>query len=124
MTINRIMLQKNVILRGKWNEEESKNLSRKSCPVCRFPMQFKYKRAYGLRLYICTNEPEVCGFMTNDYRAHKLFIQKCDKCRDGYLVAKMGKDSEFFLGCTNYKDNGTGCNRMINKKYFYDKMGY
>lgn len=49
-------------------------------------MQLKYKRAYGLRLYICTNEPEICGFMTNDYRAGKLCIQKCDKCRDGYLV--------------------------------------
>ena len=71
-------------------------------------MQFKYKRSYGLRLYICTNEPEICGFMTNNYQAGKLSIQKCDKCRDGYLIVKQGRDKDFFLGCTNYKQNGTG----------------
>ena len=87
-------------------------------------MQLKYKKAYGLRLYICTNEPEICSFMTNDIRGGKMSIQKCDKCRDGYLVVKHGRDSDFFLGCTNYKPNGTGCNKMINKKAFYDQMGY
>ena len=87
-------------------------------------MQLKYKRAYGLRLYICTNEPEICGFMTNDYRAGKLCIQKCDKCRDGYLVVKSSKENGYFLGCTNYKTNGTGCNKSIGMKYYYDQMGY
>lgn len=115
---------KNVILHGDWNEEEVTNTPKKACPVCGYPMQLKYKRAYGLRLHICTNEPEVCDFMTNDYRAGKMSIQKCDKCRDGYLIVKQGRDSGFFLGCTNYKSNGTGCSRMINKKYFYDQMGY
>ena len=66
-------------------------------------MQFRYKNAYGLRLYICTNEPEVCGFMTNEYRAGKLSIMKCDQCRDGYLIVKPAKDNNYFLGCTNYK---------------------
>jgi DNA helicase-4 len=51
-------------------------------------------------------------------------IQKCDKCRDGYLIVKQGKNSDYFLGCTNYKSNGTGCSRMISKKYFYEQMGY
>lgn len=115
---------KNVILHGDWNEEEVKSTPKKACPLCGYPLQLKYKRAYGLRLYICTNEPEVCGFMTNDYRAGKMSIQKCDKCRDGYLIVKQGRDSGFFLGCTNYKPNGTGCSKMINKKYFYDQMGY
>lgn len=115
---------KNVILHGDWNEDEVSNIPKKPCPLCGYPMQLKYKRAYGLRLYICTNEPEICGFMTNDYRADKMSIQKCDKCRDGYLVVKQGKDSGFFLGCTNYKSNGTGCNKMLNKKYFYEQMGY
>lgn len=115
---------KNVILHGDWNEGEVKSTPKKACPLCGYPLQLKYKRAYGLRLYICTNEPEVCGFMTNDYRAGKMSIQKCDKCRDGYLIVKQGRDSEFILGCTNYKPNGTGCNKMISKKYFYDQMGY
>lgn len=115
---------KNVILRGPWNEEKVQNSIKKTCPICGYPMQFKYKKAYGLRLYICTNEPEICGFMTNDYRAGKLAIQKCDKCRDGYLIVKAGRYDGFFLGCTNYKANGTGCNKMVTKKAYYELMGY
>ena len=114
---------KNVILQGDWNEEVVKT-QKKACPLCGYPLQLKYKKAYGLRLYMCTNEPEICGFMTNDYRAGKMSIQKCDKCRDGYLVVKQGKDSGFLLGCTNYKSNGTGCNKMLNKKNYYEQMGY
>lgn len=114
---------KNVVLQGEWNEEVVKN-QKKACPLCGYPLQLKYKKAYGLRLYMCTNEPEVCGFMTNDYRAGKMSIQKCDKCRDGYLVVKQGTDAGFFLGCTNYKKNGTGCSKMLNRKYFYEQMGY
>ena len=114
---------KNIVLQGEWNEDVVKN-QKKACPLCGYPLQLKYKKAYGLRLYMCTNEPEVCGFMTNDYRAGKMSIQKCDKCRDGYLVVKQGTDAGFFLGCTNYKKNGTGCSKMLNKKYFYEQMGY
>lgn len=114
---------KNVILHGDWNEEVSSK-PKKVCPLCGYPMQLKYKRSYGLRLYICTNEPEICSFMTNDLRAGKMSIQKCDKCRDGYLIVKPGKCSEFFLGCTNYKANGTGCSKTISKKHFYEQMGY
>lgn len=115
---------KNVVLRGNWNEEEPITIAKKACPLCGYPMQLKYKKAYGLRLYICTNEPEICGFMTNDVRAGKMAIQKCDKCMDGYLVVKKGRENSYFLGCTNYKNNGTGCNKMLNKKYYYDQMGY
>ena len=115
---------KNVRLLGEWNEEEPVSYAKKPCPICGYPMQLKYKRAYGLRLYICTNEPEVCGFMTNNYQAGKLAIQKCDKCRDGYLIVKQGRDKNFFLGCTNYKQNGTGCSRMLSKQAYYSMMGY
>lgn len=99
-------------------------MDRKSCPLCGYPLQLKYKRAYGLRFYICTNEPEICGFMTNDCKAGKLSIQKCDKCRDGYLIIKPGNNDSFFLGCTNYKRNGTGCDKVVSKKSFYEQMGY
>ena len=104
---------KSVVLKGKWNEEEIKqNATRKVCPICGYPLQFRYKNAYGLRLYICTNDQEMCGFMTNDIKAGKLSIMKCDKCRDGYLIAKTAGKG-YFLGCTNYKKDGTGCSNMI-----------
>lgn len=115
---------KSVVLHGHWNEDVVQNFAKKVCPICGYPMQLRYKKAYGLRLYICTNEPEICGFMTNDYRAGKLAIQKCDKCRDGYLIVKAGKYDGFFLGCTNYKKDGTGCNNMVTKKKYYELMGY
>lgn len=41
---------KNVRLEGEWNEAESVKLDRKSCPLCGYPMQLRYKKAYGLRL--------------------------------------------------------------------------
>ena len=115
---------KNVILSGEWNEDVTAIPAyKKTCPMCGYPMQYRYKTAYGLKLFICTNEPEVCGFMTNKYEAGKLSIMKCDQCRDGYLIVKPGKDkTRFMLGCTNYKRNGTGCSRMMSPKYFYDYM--
>ena len=115
---------RNVSLKGKWNEDpETVPFFKKSCPMCGYPMQLRYKAAYGLRLYICTNEPEVCGFMTNEYKAGKLSIIKCDQCRDGYLIVKPVKDgTSYMLGCTNYKRDGTGCNRAMSPKYFYDYM--
>ncbi|MCD8326940.1 MAG: UvrD-helicase domain-containing protein [Lachnospiraceae bacterium] len=115
---------KNVLLRGSWNENPAEKTFRKSCPLCGYPLQLRYKRAYGLKLYICSNEPEVCGFMTNDIRGGKLSIQKCGKCRDGYLIVKQARNEGFFLGCTNYKANRTGRNNTVSRKDFYQAMGY
>lgn len=111
---------KNVILKGKWNEEISETLNyKKICPMCGYPLQKKVKSAYGLRLWICMNDPEVCDFMTNEIAAGKLSIQKCDKC-DGYLIAKPNGDrTDYFLGCTNFKTNKTGCNNTISKIDYY-----
>lgn len=116
---------RNVVLRGDWNEDFTSIPSyRKTCPMCGYPMQYRYKLAYGLRLYICTNEPEVCSFMTNSYEAGKLSIIKCDQCRDGYLIVKLGRDKKsFMLGCTNYNRNGTGCSNTMSVKQFYSQMG-
>lgn len=112
---------KNVVLKGNWNEEPPQNsIARKTCPMCGYPMQLRYKKAYGLRLYICTNEPEVCGFMTNEYAAGKLSILKCDQCRDGYLIVKPGKENTYVLGCTNYKKDGTGCGKFLTAKKYYE----
>lgn len=85
----------------------------KHCPICGYPLQLRYKKAYGLRLWICSNEPELCDFMTNNIKGGDLSIIKCDKCRDGYLIVKQGKTG-FFLGCTNYKTDKTGCDNMVS----------
>ncbi|MBO5077334.1 MAG: UvrD-helicase domain-containing protein [Clostridia bacterium] len=116
---------KNVVLKGEWNEDPKEIPSfKKTCPVCGYPMQFRYKKSYGLRLHICTNEPELCSFMTNEYKADKLSIIKCDQCRDGYLIVKPSQKDDYFLGCTNYKANGKGCNRTMTKGYYYKIMNY
>lgn len=115
---------KNVVLNGNWNEDPTTIISnKKACPMCGYPMQYRYKPAYGLRLFICTNDPEVCGFMTNMPAAGKLSIIKCDQCRDGYLIVKPLKDkASYMLGCTNYKSDGSGCERSMIPKYFYEYM--
>ena len=97
----------------------------KRCPVCGYPMQFKYKRDFSLKLWICTNEPEICDFMTNDLRGGILPILQCDRCNDGYLIVKPGKEgSEPFLGCTNYRRDGTGCSRMISKEVYLNQIRF
>ena len=107
-------------------DKEPKNrlMEQKPCPCCGYPLQLRYKKAYGLRLWICTNEPELCDFMTNDLRGGDLPIMKCDKCSDGYLIVKEGK-KEPFLGCTNYKHDKTGCDGYMTKEYYYRNIrGY
>lgn len=99
-------------------EEIKQNSTRKVCPICGYPLQFRYKNAYGLKLYMCTNDQEICGFMTNDIKAGKLAIMKCDKCRDGYLIAKNAGNG-YFLGCTNYKNDKTGCNNTIGTNEYF-----
>ena len=115
---------KNVVLKGEWNEAASnQNKFKKSCPICGYPLQYKYKTAYGLRLWICTNEPEICDFMTNKLDAGKLAIMKCPDC-DGYLIAKSGKSNNYFLACTNYTSDKKGCNKKIWKEEYYKIMRY
>ncbi|MDE6015223.1 MAG: UvrD-helicase domain-containing protein [Acetatifactor sp.] len=116
---------KNVYLRGKWSEGEPVLIGKKKCPICGFPMQLKYKTSYGLRLYLCTNEPEVCSFMTNNISGKKLSIMKCSECQDGYLVIKTPKKGgECFLGCTNYSKDNRGCNNTMSKHEYYLMMGH
>ena len=97
--------------------DSTEHLVVKRCPVCGYPLQLRYKKAYGLKLWICSNEPEICNFMTNNLIGGILPIMKCDKCRDGYMIVKEGKSLPF-LGCTNYKSDNTGCNNMISKEYY------
>lgn len=83
------------------------------CPVCNYPLKFEFNKSYGLHLYICTNEPEVCDFMTND-KVHPYDIIKCSKCSDGYLIVKKNpKNNDIFYGCTNYYNQDIVCKNMI-----------
>jgi DNA helicase-4 len=114
---------KNVVLKGEWNDELKDFTSfKKACPMCGYPLQHKIKSAYGLNLWICMNDPEVCDFMTNKIEAGKLSIQKCDKC-DGYLIARQQKDGRYFLGCTNYTFDGKGCDNVIWNEDYYRLNG-
>ncbi len=115
---------KNVCLRGNWSEKEPEVFGKKKCPVCGFPLQLRYKAAYGLKLYLCTNEPEVCSFMTNDLAGRKLSIIKCSSCQDGYLIVKRSKNGGRLLGCSNYKADKTGCGAMMSARDYYKRMGY
>ncbi|MBR5394779.1 MAG: UvrD-helicase domain-containing protein [Bacteroidaceae bacterium] len=109
----------NVTLRGQLDESQQNTGEIKHCPVCGYPLQLRYKKAYGLKLWICSNEPEMCDFLTNDLRGDGMSILKCDQCKDGYLIVKKGKVKPF-LGCTKYTADGKGCNRMMTYKEYMD----
>ena len=113
---------KSVVLRGEWNEKEDTVSNKKVCPMWGYPLQYRYKESYGLRLFMCTNEPEVCGFMTNMYGAGKLSVMKCDQCTDGYLIVRHSKKNGYFLGCTNYSKDGKGCHHTMDAKQYYGLM--
>ena len=86
------------------------------CPICGYPLKNEYNKNYGLNLWVCTNEPEVCDFMTND-KVHKHDILRCPECRklgrNGYLIVKMNpKNGNVFYGCTNYFDENIKCQYM------------
>ncbi len=79
------------------------------CPICGMPMKFENNKNYGISLYICLNDPEICDFMTNDAKyPHDIF--KCPTCKDGYMIVKPGKaEGQRFYGCTNYSKAASGC---------------
>ena len=108
----------NVTLQGELKTDLSiSNIVKDRCPICGYPMQLRWNKNYGLRLWICTNDQEVCGFMTNDQRGGELSIQKCDWCKDGYLIVKGGRSGPI-LGCTNYKPDKSGCGRLLSQEHY------
>lgn len=85
------------------------NRLRAICPECGYPLRKEYNNNYGLTLYMCTNEPEVCDFMSN--REKPLGdIHRCQRCGNGYMIVKHNsKTGQFFYGCTNYDTKGIQC---------------
>lgn len=112
---------KNIVLKGNLNPEPYGLITNKVCPICGYPLQRRYKKGYGLNLWVCTNEPEVCGFLSNNLVGEKMSIQKCPKCLNGYLIIKT-KNNCPFLGCTCYEPNGTGCNFTLSKKDYEESF--
>lgn len=105
-----------ISLNGEINTEYKDDKKKSKCPKCGYPLQLKNNTSYGLKLYMCTNEPEACGFMTNDMRRPGN-IYCCDKC-DGIMVVKKTKDKDhYFMGCTNYRHDGKGCNNIEQINY-------
>ena len=112
----------NVILRGtELNPQEDRN-NKYVCPVCGYPLQRRQSNLkfsnLTKKLWICSNDPEICGFLTNDLSGnkYKLSICKCTKCQDGYLIIKPTKNNARFdrmLGCTNYSKDGGGCDNFM-----------
>jgi len=97
---------------------ETVDLFRLRCPVCKYPLKYEFNKNYGLHLYLCTNEPEVCDFMTNN-KSHLHDIYKCEKCADGYMIVKI-KDDRAFYGCTGYdSQEKSGCKNT--RPIFADK---
>lgn len=92
---------------------ETVDLFKLRCPVCGFPLKYEFNKNYGLVLWICTNEPEICDFMTNDCE-HRHDIFKCPKCKDGYMIVKYNrKNGDVFYGCTNYHKESDPCYNMV-----------
>ncbi len=119
---------KNVVLDGEELEPTDELSNIIECPCCGYPLQKRGNKnlANSSTLWICSNDPEVCGFVTNDLKGGKLSISKCPNCEDGFLVVKKLKNKENLesrvLGCTNYKPDGTGCNTiMLPHNYTQDK---
>lgn len=81
------------------------------CPHCGFPIYYKENKGFGEKMYVCTNDPELCGFVSNNLKGGKTSIKKCPSCKSGYLfIKKVRNQDRFFLGCSNYNGNDDGCN--------------
>ncbi len=112
---------KNIVLKGEFNPEPHGLLTNKVCPICGYPLQRRHRKDCAMNLWVCTNEPEVCGFVSNNLVGGKMYIQKCTECVDGYLIVKT-KDGYPFLGCTNYTHDGKGCNNTISPQDFDESV--
>ena len=117
---------KNVLVVGEKIEPEVNFDNLLKCPLCSYPLQRRSNNNFKIpgEIWICSNDPEICGYVTNNPRGGKMSISKCPKCSDGYLIVKKVPDpskEKYILGCTNYLKDGTGCNAyLVENKYTQD----
>jgi DNA helicase-4 len=89
---------------------EDKSILR--CPICGAKLKYENNKNYGLPLYICTNDPEICSFMTNKKNV-LADIFKCPECSDGFMIVRYSeKNNDYFYGCTNYYKEKRCTNRQ------------
>ena len=108
-------IYKNIETAGTINLNEiANNRQIRLCPICGAPLVYHYNKNYGLRLYMCTNEQELCGFMTNNLEPEiPMSIHKCDNCQAGFLIVQKGTNkfehgSPYYLKCTKDCKNKDG----------------
>ena len=117
---------KNVLVVGEKIEPDVNFDNLLKCPLCSYPLQRRSNNNFKIpgEIWICSNDPEICGYVTNNPRGGKMSISKCPKCSDGYLIVKKVPDpskEKYILGCTNYLKDGTGCNAyLVDNKYTQD----
>ncbi len=92
-------------------EKSRDNMSLFTCPKCGGYLKYTFFNDMQQYVYRCCTDKEICNFMTNDL-IYKYPITKCPRCVDGYLLLKKvsDKSGKKYIGCTNYKYDGTGCN--------------
>ena len=105
------LFEKHGVERPDGMSKKAAILKKNRCNYCGYPLKFEDNKTYGMKLYVCTNDPEVCGCMSNSGK-YPYSIRKCTGCEDGYLIVKT-KGDDVFYGCTNYKLDKPGCDRMI-----------
>ena len=117
----------NVVIDGPKLEPTKEMNNTLKCPYCEYPLQYRQNSNFKIKgkIWMCSNDPEVCGFITNDISGGKLSISKCPKCEDGYLIVKTIKskngNDQKMLGCSNYRADGTGCSTyLMNYNYTQD----
>ena len=58
------------------------------------------------------------GIQNNYDNLESINTPECVKLLKFEMAFKVLLDKDPFLGCTNYKDDNTGCNNMISKEYY------
>jgi len=87
---------------------EIKDCEKMRCPLCKAKLKYQPNNRFGIPLYMCTNDPEICDFMTNSKQCFA-DIFKCTNCEDGYMiVVENRKNNDYFYGCTNHKSKACG----------------
>ena len=116
-----------VSLTGEELDPQESSIIKQKCPMCGYPLQHRASRILkNEEIWVCSNDPELCGYVTNNLESGKMGITKCPHCEDGYLICKHRNETlpngerkrTIFMGCTNYKPDGTGCNYSINPSTF------
>jgi DNA helicase-4 len=68
---------KSIPLEGKDLEPREIEVSKHLCPYCHYPLQRRANNALNRVIWVCSNDPEVCGYMTNLVESGKMQICKC-----------------------------------------------